>query len=459
MKQIYSDKIFYHIYPLGLSGAPQKNDFSSPKGDFFEKLTQDLDRIKSLGVNALYIGPIFESTAHGYDTVDYYHVERRLGNNESFKEFSKICHQKGIKIVLDAVFNHTGRDFFAFKDLIQNGINSQYKDWYLNINFEGRSQYNDPFDYEGWAGCKDLVKLNLENPQVIEHLLSAVKFWKEEFQIDGLRLDAADVISKNFLDTLGNFCRKIDPDFWLMGEVVHGDYNEWAKEGRIDSVTNYQIYKALWSALNEQNLYELSYNLNREFGPQGIYRYAPLYNFVDNHDVDRIGSVIKEQRHLYLLYGLLFTIPGIPSIYYGSENAIQGKRNSQGDRELRPSLPPFNPMPDFAKPSIEAKDLFQNIQRFSKIRTENPCLQTGDYQELSITNTSFAFLRKEQNPKTSFPQEAIIMVNSSFQEQKLQIQNQDGTWEDTLNGGTFNGNELSSISVSPAWLRILIRKS
>lgn len=459
MKQIYSDRIFYHIYPLGLSGAPLRNDFSSPAGNCFQVLTQDLDRIKSLGVNALYIGPVFESTAHGYDTVDYYHIERRLGNNQSFKDFSIACHEKGIKVILDAVFNHTGRDFFAFKDLIQNGSNSQYKDWYLNINFSGRSEFGDPFDYDGWAGCKDLVKLNLENPQVRDHIFNAVKFWKEEFLIDGLRLDAADVISKNFLDELGTFCRNLAPDFWLMGEVVHGDYNDWAREGRIDSVTNYQIYKALWSSLNEQNLYELSYNLNREFGPDGIYRYAPLYNFLDNHDVDRIGSVIKEQRHLYLVYGLLFTIPGIPSIYYGSENAIHGKRNAEGDRELRPSLPPFNPMPEWAKPSIEAKDLFQNIQRFSKIRQENKALQTGSYQELSITNTSFAFKRKEENYTGAYPQEAIVMVNSAFQEQKIQLPEQQGTWEDVLNGGTFNAKELSDLTISPAWLRILIRRS
>lgn len=459
MKQIFSDQFFYHVYPLGLFGSPHKNDFSCPAGTGFEKLTQDLDRIKSLGCTALYIGPVFESTAHGYDTLDYYHIDRRLGNNQSFKNFCQECHNKNIKVILDAVFNHTGRDFFAFKDLIANGRNSQYKDWYLNINFDGKSQFNDPFDYEGWASCKDLVKLNLENPQVKEHIFGAVKFWKEEFGIDGLRLDAADVMSKNFLDELGAFTKKLSPNFWLMGEVVHGDYNQWAQEGRIDSVTNYQIYKALWSSLNDQNLYELSYNLNREFGPKGMYRYAPLYNFVDNHDVDRIGSVIKEQRHLYLIYGLLFTIPGIPSVYYGSEYGIHGKRNQQGDRELRPSLPPFAPMPDFAKPDIAAKDIFQNIQRFAKIRMENKALQTGDYKELAITNTSFAFMRKEMEAKGPFPQEAIIAVNSAFQKQNICIKRMEGTWEDVLNGGFYNAKDLENLPVNEAWLCILIRRS
>ena len=215
MNALYSDKIFYHIYPLGLCNCPRYNDFSSPAGNAFEKLIPELDRIKDLGVNALYIGPIFESTAHGYDTLDYYHVDRRLGNNEKFANFCQECHNRGISVVLDAVFNHTGRDFFAFKDLQQHGFSSQYKDWYLNVDFSKRSNFGDNFDYEGWAGCKDLVKLNLKNPEVKNHLLNAVDFWINEFHIDGLRLDAADVLDFGFIEDLSSFCKGKNPDFWL----------------------------------------------------------------------------------------------------------------------------------------------------------------------------------------------------------------------------------------------------
>lgn len=415
MNTLFSDKIFYHIYPLGLCNCPKKNDFVSPKGYGFEKLTEELDKIKSLGINALYIGPIFESTAHGYDTLDYFHVDRRLGNNQSFAAFCDECHNRGIAVVLDAVFNHTGRHFFAFRDLQEKGRNSQYKDWYLNVDFSRKSCFGDNFDYEGWAGCKDLVKLNLENQEVRNHLFSAVDFWLDTFKIDGLRLDAADVISKDFLDALNYHCKSKKSDFWLMGEVVHGDYNDWAKPNRLDSVTNYQIYKALWSSLNDKNFFELSYNLNREFGENGIYKSFLPYNFLDNHDVNRIGSTLKNCEQLFLLYGIFFFIPGIPSIYYGSELGICGKRGNQNDFELRPSLPPFSTLPDFAKPVVDSVALSSAIKTFSKIRKNQVALQLGNYKEVSVTHDTFAFERNYNGEKI------LVAINSSEDEKEVYI--------------------------------------
>ena len=430
MNTLFSDKFFYHIYPLGLCNCPKKNDFSSPAGNAFEKLTEDLDRLKNLGINALYIGPIFESSAHGYDTLDYFHVDRRLGNNEKFADFCKECHNRGIAVILDTVFNHTGREFFAFKDLQQNGWNSNYKDWYLKIDFSRKSNFGDCFDYEGWAGCKDLVKLNLENPEVKNHLFEAVDFWIDNFHIDGLRLDAADVMSKKFLKDLSNHCKNKKSDFWLMGEVVHGDYNDWINQGELDSVTNYQIYKSLWSAFNDKNLFELSYNLKREFGDGGIYKSFLPYNFLDNHDVNRLGSTIKNTKHLFLLYGLLFLIPGIPSIYYGSEFGIRGTRNNQGDFELRPSLPPFSQIPDFAKPFVNSEVLYETITKFAKIRQNQIALQKGDYKELSITNETLAFER------TFFGEKIIVAINADEFERKIDIK-QSGELENLLTGEKF----------------------
>lgn len=415
MNTLFSDKFFYHIYPLGLCGCPKQNDFASPRGYAFEKLTEELDKIKSLGVNALYIGPIFESTAHGYDTLDYFHVDRRLGNNESFAAFCVECHNRGIAVILDAVFNHTGRHFFAFRDLQQKGWDSQYKDWYLNVDYSRKSCFGDNFDYEGWTGCKDLVKLNLENQEVRNHLFSAVDFWIDTFKIDGLRLDAADVISKDFLDALNYHCKNKKNDFWLMGEVVHGDYNDWVKDGRLDSVTNYQIYKALWSSLNDNNLFELSYNLNREFGGNGMYKSFLPYNFLDNHDVNRIASNLKNHKHLFLIYAIFFLIPGIPSIYYGSELGIRGKRGSQSDFELRPSLPPFSQLPDFANPIVDSIALTSTIKTFSKIRQNQVALQLGNYKELSVTNETFAFERNYNGEKI------IVAINASNQEKEVSI--------------------------------------
>ena len=431
MNTLFSDKIFYHIYPLGFCNCPKKNDFVSPRGYAFEKLTEELDKIKSLGINALYIGPIFESTAHGYDTLDYFHVDRRLGNNQSFAAFCDECHNRGIAVVLDAVFNHTGRNFFAFRDLQEKGINSQYKDWYLNVDFSRKSCFGDNFDYEGWAGCKDLVKLNLENQEVRNHLFSAVDFWIDTFKIDGLRLDAADVISKDFLDALNYHCKSKKSDFWLMGEVVHGDYNDWAKPNRLDSVTNYQIYKALWSSLNDKNFFELSYNLNREFGENGIYKSFLPYNFLDNHDVNRIGSTLKNCEQLFLLYAIFFFIPGIPSIYYGSELGICGKRGNQNDFELRPSLPPFSTLPDFAKPVVDSVALSSAIKTFSKIRKNQVALQLGNYKEVSVTHDTFAFERNYNGEKI------LVAINSSEEEKEVYIGKNHSDVENLLTGETM----------------------
>ena len=451
MNQLFSDKFFYHIYPLGLCACPSRNDFSCPPGTAFQRLETMLDRLCALGVNALYIGPVFESTAHGYDTLDYYHVDRRLGNNESFKHFCSTCHQKGIALVLDAVFNHTGRDFFAFKNIQQYGSSSQYKDWYLNLDFSRASNYGDCFDYEGWAGCKDLVKLNVDNPSVREHLFGAVDFWIEEFGIDGLRLDAADVLSKHFLDALSAHCKKTKADFWLMGEVVHGDYNDWVRKGRLDSVTNYQLYKALWSSLNDKNFFELSYNLDREFGEQGIYAQSMLYNFLDNHDVNRIASTVKKPQHLYLLYALLFCIPGIPSVYYGSEWGLQGCRSDHSDSALRPALPPFvNEIASFAKAKVDSESLEKLIGRFSNIRKKHPALQKGSYRLVSVTNTTLAFSRFCEEESLT------VCLNLSDRAQDLSLAGIDctNTVEDILEQEKV-AVKNKTISVPANWLRII----
>ena len=452
MNTLFSEKVFYHIYPLGMCGCPARNDFSCSAGDAFGRLEGELGRIASLGVNALYIGPVFESTAHGYDTVDYFHVDRRLGNNESFAHFCDECHKRNISVVLDAVFNHTGRDFFAFKDVQRNSWNSAYKDWYKNLNFSSRSCYGDCFDYEGWAGCKDLVTLSVDNPQVREHLFAAVDSWIKNFNIDGLRLDAADKLSKDFLDALSAHCKAIRNDFWLMGEVVYGDYNDWTRTGRLDSVTNYQLYKALWSSLNDKNMYELSYNLNREYGEGGMYNSALLYNFLDNHDVNRIASTVGSVQNLYLVYALLFCVPGIPSIYYGSEWALRGKRDDRGDSQLRPPVAPFaSSLPEFARPAQGTADLMEEISRFAKVRREHPALQKGSYHQLHITNETFAFSRRYQN------EEIVVVVNCDTKPSRVVIDSLKGgrAYEDLLNGGNRLVPSDGALDLPASWLRVL----
>jgi glycosidase len=444
----WADKVFYHIYPLGMCGVPKQNDFCSPAGNGLSSLVKHIPRLLSLGINALYIGPLFESSSHGYDTVDYYHVERRLGNNNDLKELVCILHKNGISVILDAVFNHTGRDFFAFKDIKEKREMSQYADWYSNIDFSRNNKYNDGFSYEGWAGFTSLVKFNLDCPAVRKHLFGAVKYWIEEFDIDGLRLDAANVISVDFLRELSSFSKNLKKSFWLMGEIVAGDYRCLAHEGCLDSVTNYELYKSLWSSFYDQNIYELAWTLKREFSDDGLYLDLALYNFADNHDVNRVASSLKNPANLFPLYGALFCAPGIPSIYYGSEYGIYGARSKYSDYELRPAWE------DAWAESDMAKTLFNEISRFSKLRRESEALKHGNYCELLVNHEQiFAFSRETKDEKI------IVIINASHKENECKLKNEklgNSAWVDLLSNDNFiaNNNTLK-ILLQPSWLRIL----
>jgi glycosidase len=441
----WANKVFYHIYPLGMCGAPKSNDFSSPAGNGLSSLAKHIPRLLSLGVNAIYIGPLFESSSHGYDTVDYYHVDRRLGANNDFKKLVQTLHENGISIIVDAVFNHTGRDFFAFKDIKEKRHDSKYANWYLNMDFSKNNEYNDGFSYEGWAGHNSLVKLNLNTGDVREHILGAIKYWIEEFNIDGLRLDAANVMSVDFLHELSCFSKKLKTLFWLMGEIVAGDYRRLANENCLDSVTNYELHKSLWSSFSNQNMYELSWTLKREFANGGSYADLSLYNFLDNHDVNRVASNLKKPAAIFPLYGALFCIPGIPSIYYGSEYGISGERSNHSDYNLRPV---WN---DNWADSEMAKNIFKEICRFSKIRSESEALKYGNYCELLINyNDVFAFSRETPNEKV------IVILNPFERNIDCQIKTGNSKWIDLLSGENFiSNNNVININTEALWLRIL----
>ena len=402
MNHWFNNSLFYHIYPLGFCGAPQTNDGYSQPVNRLSDIHGWLDHIQSLGVNALYLGPVFESTTHGYDTANYYEIDRRLGTKQDLRRLSDELHNRGMHLVLDGVFNHVGRDFWAFKDLLTNKEASSYKGWFQNLRFGESSPFGDPFSYEGWNGHYGLVKLDLENPQVREHLFGAIEMWTRELSIDGIRLDAADCLSFTFLESLSAFCHNLREDFWLMGEVIHGDYRQWANPKTLDSVTNYELYKGLYSSHNDKNYFELAFTLNRQFGPSGLYRENRLYSFVDNHDVNRIASQLTTPTHLYPLHLLLYTVPGIPSIFYGSEFGIEGKKINGNDAPLRPQLN----LPDLltTSPQPALRGFLSNL---ASLRQSSPALLNGDYSEIYVSAQQFAFSRKAQD------EEMIVAVNAS----------------------------------------------
>jgi cyclomaltodextrinase len=443
-----ADQIFYHIYPLGLCGAPPRNDLHSQPVPCLEQLYAWLDHLQHLGVTALYLGPLFESSSHGYNTVDYYNVDRRLGDNSTLTDISGELHRRGMRLVLDGVFNHVGRDFWAFKDVLEHGSCSPYASWF-EIDFGRPNGHGDPFSYTGWNGHHGLVKLNHANHDVHKHLFDAVSMWVEKFNIDGLRLDAADVIPEDFLSDLAGHCRGLRSDFWLLGEMVGGDYRRLANPSCLDSVTNYEVYKSLYSSHVDRNYFEIAYSLNRQFGPQGLYRDITLYNFTDNHDVDRVASSLEDPAHLYPLYCLLFSMPGTPSTYYGSEWGIEGKRTKYDDRMLRPALK----IEDAGR--LPHPDLAEIISRLANIRSENIALRYGDYRQLLVASEQFAFLRTHESGER-----IVVAVNASSEEASLELElpAADGDLEDLLNPGDVfpaHAGHVRIDPIHPSWARIL----
>ena len=395
----YDEAIFYHIYPLGLTGAPKQNSYGEPVHRL-RTLFPWIDHIKSIGCNAVYIGPLFESVGHGYETTDYKKLDSRLGTNEDLADFVSKCHQQGIRVILDGVFNHTGRDFFAFQDIKHNRENSPYRDWYCHVNFGGNNSFGDGFSYENWGGYDLLAKLNQRNPAVREYICDIIRFWVKEFDIDGIRLDAADVMDHDYLKTLRSVANEVKEDFWLMGEVIHGDYSRWVNQSTLHSVTNYMLHKALYSGLNDHNYFEIAHTIKHVTNLVGDCR--KLYTFADNHDVERIYTKLKNKAHLTPLYIMLYTLPGIPSLYYGSEFAIEGRKEHHSDDSLRPALH----LEDYtgAKNDNHCTAL---ITALGRIRRNTPALSCGEYRELLLRTDHFAYAREING------ESVVVTVNSS----------------------------------------------
>ncbi len=388
MAKWYEKAIFYHIYPLGLLGAP-KTHTEEGVTHRLRELDDWVRHMKECGFTATYIGPLFESTSHGYDTRDYKQVDSRLGDNEDFKHFVKLCHENGIRVVVDGVFNHTGREFFAFRDIQKNRENSPYRYWYQDVSFEGNTHYNDGFYYKAWHNCFELANLNLWDRCVKDYLLDVVRFWIDEFDIDGIRLDCADCLQFDFMKELRWVTGQKKEDFWLMGEVIHGDYARWVNDEMLHSVTNYELWKGLYSGHNDHNYFEIAHTIRRQFDANGgIYKGCRLYSFVENHDVDRIVNKLNEKGFLQSVYTLLYTLPGIPSVYYGGEWGVEGRKEGACDDRLRPHL---------VLSEMETNPLIPELKgllcKLGAIHQANPALTDGVYRELLLTNRQYAFAR------------------------------------------------------------------
>lgn len=426
------NSIFYQIYPIGFCGAPVHNDgVCVPR---IRKLMDWSEYLQTLGVDSILLNPIFESDNHGYDTRDFKKIDCRLGTNEDFKEVCEDLHKHNVKIVLDGVFNHVGRGFRAFKDVQEKKWDSPYKDWF-HISFDGNSCYDDGFWYEGWEGHFELVKLNLQNPAVVDYLMECVKYWIDEFDIDGLRLDVAYSLDHNFMRRLRSYTQELKPDFALIGEVLFGDYNIIVNDEMLHSCTNYECYKGLYSSFNCMNMFEIAHSLHRQFGSDQwcIYRGKHLMTFVDNHDVTRLASILTNKKHIPLAYGLLMGMPGIPCLYYGSEWAEPGEKAPDNDYALRPC---------FEEP--KPNELTEFIKKLIRVRQESDALCNGAYKNVVIQNHQLVFERCSEKERV------IVAINAADYPYTANAGELNGTAADLLTGETVTMNgqlELKPYSV------------
>jgi len=438
------DSVFYHIYALGAFGAERRNDGVSAPAARIVRVADWIPAMKRVGADTLVLGPVFESESHGYDTVDYFTVDRRLGTNADLAAVCKTLADNGIAVYLDAVFNHVGRSHPIVRDVAERGQSSKYASWIAGYDPSGPKTGGLPFFYEGWKG-HDLVRLDTGNAAVRAYLIGVALSWINEYGLAGLRLDAADCLDRGFMAELGRRCREARPGFRLVGEVVHGDlYEPILRDGGLDAVTNYEAYKGLWSSYNERNYHEIAWTLDRLFAEPsvttapgcwngaGLCRGRTLYSFADNHDVDRVASTLRDGAGLYPLYALLYSMPGSPSVYYGSEYGVEGRKAKGDDSPLRPELYPAALPGTAPHPNLASA-----IGRFADARKTSVALRRGTYRRLAVSAESLVFERVHDSERV------IVAINASAAAVTFDI-------TDTLSGAnnTLRGSYIDLLDTS-----------
>eukprot|EP00237_Pycnococcus_provasolii_P014673 CAMPEP_0205948902 /NCGR_PEP_ID=MMETSP1459-20131121/1166_1 /ASSEMBLY_ACC=CAM_ASM_001120 /TAXON_ID=41880 /ORGANISM="Pycnococcus provasolii, Strain RCC931" /LENGTH=868 /DNA_ID=CAMNT_0053320331 /DNA_START=210 /DNA_END=2816 /DNA_ORIENTATION=- len=418
------EAVFYHIYPQGFFDAPFSNlTHDAPVTPRLALIRDYYDHFEKLGITAIYLSPIFEADTHGYDTLDYFTVDRRLGDNALFKEIVDELHERGIRVVLDGVFNHTGVNHHAFVDLCVNGAGkSHFGEWYhvgaRTTDFSGWCTVDwdsdlDPeqhfnkvgrggsragpegigerevgFAFDCWEGHSSLPRLNHSHRPVREHIFDVARYWLTEMGIDGWRLDVAHEIEPEFWAEFRHVCQEAKPDSILIGELIHGNYNTWTDNHLLHSGTNYQLQKPIWSSLNDRNYHELRHALLRECA---LYSRLTLLTFLGNHDVTRITSQLHERRHVMLANAFLLFARGIPCLYYGDEIAMEGKA-IEGSPER--DFPLRRPMPEVVpQEGLEALDMTSHLVH---VRRSVPALNSGELNasEVSCTQETLQFTRR-----------------------------------------------------------------
>jgi cyclomaltodextrinase / maltogenic alpha-amylase / neopullulanase len=351
------DAVWWHVYPLGFVGA--EKEATEVVTSRLSRLTDWLDYAVELGANGLALGPVFASSTHGYDTVDHSRIDPRLGDDADFDALVAAAHDRGLRVLLDGVFNHVGRDHPAFRAVLEQGPDAPTADWF---RLRWPAEPGGEPAYDTFEGHGQLVALDHSSPAVADWVTEVMTHWLDR-GADGWRLDAAYAVPTSFWATVLPRVRAQHPDAYVVGEVIHGDYARVVRESGMDAVTQYELWKAVWSSLNDGNLHELAHALGRHDG--FLDSFVPL-TFLGNHDVTRIASRLTDPRHLPHALAVLFTVGGTPSVYAGDEQAFTGVKEDRagGDDAVRP---PFPDSPDelapFGRPTFRLHQELIGLRR------------------------------------------------------------------------------------------------
>jgi cyclomaltodextrinase len=360
--------IWWQIYPLGFVGAYPADPAPPPAEHRLRRVTAWFDHAIELGASGIALGPIFASRTHGYDTTDHYRIDPRLGDDPDFDFVIDEAHRCGLRVLLDGVFNHVGTDFSRHPDT---------PSWFR----QGRNGFHT------FEGHGELITLNHSNPEVIQYVGDVMRHWLSR-GADGWRLDAAYAMPDAFWAAVIPGVREAYPDAWFVGEVIHGDYAARVRDARFDSVTQYELWKAIWSALNDSNFHELDWALQRH--NDFLESFAPM-TFIGNHDVTRIASRLDDPRHLPHALVVLMTVGGVPSIYAGDEYGFHGIKEERfgGDDAVRPEFPTAP-----AGMGERETELFRLHQFLIGLRRRHPWLHRATTTAVLLDNRQYVYISR-----------------------------------------------------------------
>ncbi|GAA2019987.1 glycosidase [Nakamurella flavida] len=325
----FQDAILWQVYPLGFCGAPIRE--AATPAPRLRRLLNWLDHAVELGTSGLLLGPVFASSTHGYDSLDQFAVDPRLGTEQDLADLVEACHDRGLVVVLDGVFNHVGRDHPRFRQALLDGPDGPDADLFaVDWAAEG-GPHAAVFE-----GHDALVALNHSSAAAREYVRSVMEYWLER-GIDGWRLDAAYTVDPTFWAAVLPAVRERHPDAWFVGEVIHGDYADFVRRSGVDTVTQYELWSSVGNAIASRNFFELDWTLQRHNA--FLADFVPA-TFIGNHDVTRIASTVGEDRAVLAL-AVLMTVGGIPTVYAGDEFGYTGVKEERegGDDAVRPEFP------------------------------------------------------------------------------------------------------------------------